>query len=88
MDILPITKKVRTDILGIAYNVLSVGFSQDGVPIVSVSQNERTVRYVLPLYYYDWVEVCYEIEKYGIKIFPKRVLFGMIGSEYYVMMDN
>lgn len=66
------------------YYVLSVGFSQNGIPLVTISENEKPKCYRLPDEYRDWTMTVVEFANMGEKLFSSKVLFSVIGGRYLV----
>ncbi|AGK52266.1 DUF3800 domain-containing protein [Bacillus sp. 1NLA3E] len=65
------------------YYVLSVGFSNNMVPTVTIEDKGETTCYKLEQGLLDWVIYCVSFANMGGKIFPSRVLFCKVDNEYY-----
>lgn len=66
------------------YFVLSVGVMRNGVPVVTVLENENSVCYRLPEEYGDWAMTMVGIANMGEKIFPDEIVFTVDNGKYYV----
>lgn len=64
--------------------VLSVGFSQNGTPLVTISENEKPKCYRLPNEYSDWTMTVVGVANMGESLFPSKVLFSLIDGKYFV----
>ena len=66
------------------FYVLSVGFSRNGTPLVTISENEQPKCYRLPDEYGDWAMTVVGFANMGERLFPSKVLFSLIGGRYLV----
>lgn len=66
------------------FYVLSVGFSQNGTPLVTISDNEKPKCYRLPDEYGDWTMTVVGLANRGERLFPSKVLFSLIDGRYLV----
>lgn len=66
------------------FYVLSVGFSQNGTPLVTISENDKPICYRLPNEYSDWTMTVVGVSSMGERLFPSKVLFSLIGGRYLV----
>lgn len=60
------------------YFVLSVGFAETGIPLVTILENDVPVCYRLPCEYSDWATTVVSMENIGENLFP------VIDGNYYV----
>ena len=61
------------------FYVLSVGFSQNRTPLVTISENDKPICYGLPNEYSDWTMTVAGVSSMGERLFPSKVLFSLIG---------
>ena len=66
------------------FYVLSVGFSQNRIPLVTISENDKPICYRLPNEYSDWTMTVVGFSSMGERLFPSKVLFSLIGGRYLV----
>ena len=66
------------------FYVLSVGFSQNGTPLVTISENDKPICYRLPNEYSDWTITVVGAANMGERLFPSKVLFSLVGGRYLV----
>lgn len=66
------------------FYVLSVGFSRNGIPLVTISENEQPKCYRLPDEYGDWTMTVVGFANMGERLFPAKVLFSLIDGRYLV----
>lgn len=66
------------------YYVLSVGFAQNGVPLVTILENGEPNCYRLPDEYSEWVMTVVGIANCGESFFPENVIFSLFDGKYYV----
>lgn len=66
------------------FYVLSVGFSQNRTPLVTISENDKPICYRLPNEYSDWTMTVAGVSSMGERLFPSKVLFSLIGGRYLV----
>lgn len=66
------------------YYVLSVGFSGNGSPLVTISENEEPVCYRLPGEYSEWAMTVVGMANMGENLFPEEVVFSLVADEYFV----
>lgn len=66
------------------YYVLSVGFSRNGTPLVTISENNEIVCYRLPGEYGEWAMTVVGMANMGEKFFPEEVVFSVNDGKYYV----
>lgn len=66
------------------FYVLSVGFAQNEVPLVTISENGEARCYRLPDEYGEWAVTVTGIANCGEKIFPEEVIFSLNEGKYYV----
>lgn len=64
------------------FYVLSVGFSRNGTPLVTISENEQPKCYRLPDEYDDWTMTVVGFASMGERLFPAKVLFSLIDGRY------
>lgn len=62
--------------------VLSVGFSQNHAPLVTVQEPEGPICYHLPDWYGDWCMNCVGMALSGVNFFPSDVRFSFINGKY------
>ena len=65
------------------YNVLSVGFSNNGCPLVTISEDGRACCYRLPSDYGEWAMTVVGFANHGEKFFPAEVVFSLIDGKHY-----
>lgn len=65
------------------YLVLSAGFEKGGVPLVTISENDKPICYRLPAEYYEWTLTVVGMANSGEKLFPEEVVFSLIDGRYY-----
>lgn len=65
------------------YNVLSVGFSKNNVPNVTVSEGEKSICYSIPQELFDWVMTCVGFANMGQNLFPSKVVFSKCDGKMY-----
>lgn len=63
--------------------VLSVGLSKQGIPLVTILQNDEPVCYRLPKEYDEWARTVIGMANIGESFFPENVLFSLIDGKYY-----
>lgn len=67
------------------FMVLSVGFSQNGIPLLTILDgNDNPICYRLPTEYQEWVFTVVGMANMGEKFFPGEVIFSVIDGKYYV----
>lgn len=66
------------------FYVLSVGFSQNRIPLVTILETEKPMCYRLPNEYSDWTMTVVGAANMGERLFPSKVLFSLIGGRYLV----
>lgn len=66
------------------YYVLSVGIAQNGIPLVTVSENEKPMCYRLPDEYSEWTMTEVGMANCGERTFPEEVVFSLIDGRYNV----
>lgn len=66
------------------FNVLSVGFSNDGNAMITVSENKNFLCYRLPKELFEWAMTCVAFANRGDNVFPSKVQFTKNGDRYYV----
>ena len=66
------------------FYVLSVGFSQNGTPLVTISENDKPICYRLPGDYGEWAMNVVGMANMGEKLFPCKVVFSLIDGRYLV----
>lgn len=66
------------------YYVLSVGFAQNRVPLITISENEEPYCYRLPNEYNEWAMLVVELANRGENYFPEDAIFSLIDGRYYV----
>lgn len=66
------------------YYVLSVGFSRNGTPLVTIFENNEIVCYRLPGDYSEWAMTVVGMTNMGEKFFPEEVVFSVNNGKYYV----
>ena len=57
---------------------------KNGVPVVTVLENENSVCYRLPEEYGDWAMTMVGITNMGEKLFPDEIVFTVDNGNYYV----
>ena len=65
------------------YLVLSVGFERSGVPLVTISENDKTICYRLPNEYKEWAMAQVGLANSGVKLFPEEVVFMLVDGRCY-----
>lgn len=65
------------------FSVLSVGFTNDGNAIITVSENKDVVCYRLPNELFEWAMTCVAFANKGDNVFPSKVEFTKNGDNYY-----
>lgn len=65
------------------YNVLSVGFGDEGTPLVTIAEYGEVNCYRLPDCLSEWVMTIVSMANMGITVFPSNVLFTKCDGEYY-----
>lgn len=66
------------------YCVLSVGLVPNGIPLVTVLENEKPICYRLPVDYYEWAMMAIGLANMGERLFPLEAIFSLIDGKYYV----
>ena len=66
------------------FYVLSVGFSQNGTPLVTISENDKPICYRLPEDYGEWAMNVVGMANMGERLFPSKVVFSLIDGRYLV----
>lgn len=66
------------------FYVLSVGFSQNGTPLVTISENDKPICYRLPEDYGEWAMNVVGMANMGERLFPCKVVFSLIDGRYLV----
>ena len=66
----------------ITKRVLSVGFSRNLTPLVTVQEPEGAICYRLPDWYEDWCAVCIYESTQGENLFPSDVMFALTNGRY------
>lgn len=66
------------------YYVLSVGFFQNGVPLVTINENDKPVCYRMPNEYSEWAMAMVKMANMGERLFPKDICFSVINGKYYI----
>lgn len=66
------------------FYVLSVGFSQNGTPLVTISENDKPICYRLPEDYGEWAMNVVGMANMGERLFPSKVVFSLIYGRYLV----
>lgn len=66
------------------YMVLSVGFSNKGNPLVTISEKGEAICYRLPDDYCEWVMTMVGLANSGVNLFPEEVVFSLLNGKYYV----
>ncbi len=67
----------------ITKRVLSVSFSFNHAPLVTVQESDGAICYRLPDWYADWCMYCIYYRKMsGVNVFPSYVMFSLIGGKY------
>ncbi|GIP22958.1 DUF3800 domain-containing protein [Paenibacillus sp. J22TS3] len=64
-------------------DVLSVGFTKDGTPMVIVSEREGPICYKLPHELYAWAMDCVALANMGTNNFPSKVEFTKSNGYFY-----
>lgn len=66
------------------YTILSVGFSNKGNPLVTISEKGEAICYRLPDDYCEWAMTVVGLANSGTNFFPEEVVFSLVNGEYYV----
>ena len=66
------------------FYVLSVGFSQNGIPLLTISENENPKCYRLSDEYRDCTMTVVGFANMGEGVFSAKVLFSLIDGRYLV----
>ena len=66
------------------FYVLSVGFSKNGTPLVTIAENDKPICYRLPGDYTEWAKDVIGRTNTGERLFPSKVEFSLIGGRYFV----
>lgn len=66
------------------YNVLSVGFSGEKVPLVTIEEKNENICYRLPAQLYKWALTLVAMSSMGTNLFPSEVIFTKKDSHVYV----
>ena len=64
------------------FYVLSVGFLQNGTPLITIAENDKPICYRLPEDYGEWVMSVVEMANMGERLFPAKVVFSLIDGRY------
>ena len=64
------------------FYVLSVGFLQNGAPLITIAENDKPICYRLPEDYGEWVMSVVEMANMGERLFPAKVVFSLIDGRY------
>lgn len=64
------------------FNVLSVGVSNDGNAMITVSDNKNFLCYRLPNELFEWAMTCVAFANVGDNVFPSKVKFTKNGDSY------
>ena len=67
----------------ITKKVLSVGFSPNHTPLVTIQETEGNICYRLPDWYEDWCTVCIYASTQGENLFPSDVVFSLVDGKYF-----
>lgn len=67
----------------IAYNVLSVGFSQDRIPLITIDEADDVNCYRLPIELSEWVMTLVSFANRGESLFPSKVVFTKTKDTLY-----
>ena len=65
------------------YEVLSVGFGKQMIPLITIKQNGIIMCYKLPIELADWVSGLLYCSKMGLSILPSKVSFTKRDGRYY-----
>ena len=65
------------------YTILSVGFSNKGNPLVTISEKGEAICYRLPNDYCEWAMTMVGLANSGINYFPEEVVFSLVNGKYY-----
>lgn len=66
------------------YYVLSVGFAQNGEPLITILDHDKSICYRIPDEYGEWAMTVVGMACGGEKFFPEEVVFSLIDGRYYV----
>ena len=64
-------------------DVLSVGMSRTGSPLITVLENEHPICYCLPQELSEWAYTIIGMANMGNNLFPSKVTFSKINGKYY-----
>ena len=67
----------------IRYQVLSVGFDRNNVPLITIEENKQPVCYRLPNQLLDWTKTAVAVANKGDNVFPSDVVFTKKKEKYY-----
>lgn len=65
------------------FNVLSVGYSKDGCPLVTIADEPENICYRLPYQLDEWAMTVSGMAMMGETLFPSEVIFTKIKNSYY-----
>lgn len=65
------------------YNVLSVGFSKNNIPNITVSEGGKNIYYSIPQELFDWAMTCVGFANMGQNLFPSKVVFTKRDGKMY-----
>ena len=66
----------------IKYNVLSVGFEKNMVPLVTIEEHGLPVCYRIPMQLSEWAFTVVAMANMGSKLFPSEVVFTQRQGKY------
>ena len=65
------------------YNVLSVGFSKEGIPLATIVEHEQVYCYRLPDDLSEWTMTAVGYANMGMNLFPAEVIFTKRNGKFY-----
>ncbi len=65
------------------FNVLSVGFTKDRIPTVTICESEGCICYKLPHELFEWAMDCVALANMGTNVFPSKVEFTKCNDSFY-----
>lgn len=65
------------------FDVLSVGFTKEMVPLITIRTGKEPVCLRLPRSLSEWVVTCVSMANSGMSFFPTKVIFSRKGNDYF-----
>lgn len=65
------------------FNVLSVGFTKEMIPLITVQTDKEPLCLRLPPSLSEWAVTCVGMVNSGMSFFPTQVMFSRVGNDYF-----